>query len=71
MTQLRMEDERTCETLGMVVNVVPEFVEWKRPLSVETQTSPVMLGWTAIFTGEVDEPRVPTAVKVLPMVVER
>lgn len=55
----------------MAVNDVPLFVEWKSPLSVDTQTSPVTPGLTTILTGDVDEPNDPFTVKVLPVSVER
>lgn len=47
-------------------NVAPVSVEWNRPLSVETQTSPVTAGLTTILTGAVDEPSVPFTLKVDP-----
>jgi hypothetical protein len=57
--------------LGIAVNTAPKFVEWKRPLSVETQTSPVTLGLTTILTGEVDELRLPTTAKLFAPSVDR
>lgn len=52
------------------VNVFPEFTEWKRPLSVETQTSPVTDGLTTILKGEVEDPKLPATVKVTPLFTE-
>ena len=43
--------------LDTVVKLAPESVEWKSPLSVETQTSPEIFGFTTTLTGDVDEPR--------------
>jgi len=53
------------------VKVVPESVEWKMPLSAETQTSPAVLGFAAISNGEVELPSDPTTVNVAPLLVER
>jgi hypothetical protein len=55
----------------MAVNEVPEFVEWKSPVSVDTHTSPLTLGLTMTFAGEEEEPRVAFAAKVFPPSVER
>jgi len=55
----------------IVENEVPEFVEWKRPLSVETHTSPVKPGLTTTLTGEVEEPRLPFAANVFPPSVDK
>lgn len=51
----------------IALKLAPEFVEWNSPLSVDTQTSPDVLGLTAILTGEVEEARLPAVVEnVLP-----
>jgi hypothetical protein len=58
-------------TLEIAVNVAPKLVEWKRPLSVDTQRSPEVLRFTTILTGAVELPREPVvAVKVTPLLVE-
>lgn len=36
------------------------------PLSVETHTSPLMLGWTMTLAGAVEDPSVDTEAKVFP-----
>ena len=56
--------EHACLMIGIEVKLAPELVEWKRPLSVETHTSPVTSGFTTILTGEYDDPRVPTGANV-------
>jgi hypothetical protein len=57
----------TWETPEIAVKPVPAFVVWKRPLSDETHTSPVIDGFTTTLTGDVMGPRVPAvALKVLP-----
>lgn len=54
------------------VKLAPEFVVWKRPLSVDTQISPEILGLTTTLTGEVDELKLLAAVEnVFPPSVER
>lgn len=55
----------------IAVKVVPLFVEWNRPLSELTHTSPVTLGWTTILTGAVEPPRVEMAVNDFPILVDR
>lgn len=55
----------------IAVNVVPEFTEWNRPASVDTQTSPVMLGLTTTLKGAVEDPSEPLAAKVTPPFVDR
>jgi len=54
-----------------VVKELPKLVEWKIPLSVETQTSPATLGFTTIFAGEVEDPSEDLTLKVLPPSTER
>ena len=49
----------------------PEFVEWKIPVLVDTQTSPVILGWTTILLGVAVEPSVAVEANVFPPSVER
>lgn len=62
---------QACVTPLMAEKDAPLFVEWKRPLSVETHTSPVTVGCTTIFRGLVEEPKVPCAVKVAPVSLDR
>lgn len=42
---------QACVIPEIAVKEVPLFVEWNRPLSVETQTSPVTEGFTAMSKG--------------------
>ena len=52
------------ETPEMAVKLAPLSVEWNKPLSVETQTSPVTFGLTMTRKGDVDEPREPAVENV-------
>ena len=54
----------------MALKVAPKLVEWKRPMSVETQTSPATVGWTAILYGEEELTRFPPLENVLPASLE-
>ena len=53
------------------MKVLPEFVVWNNPLSVDTQISPVTPGLTMTLNGEVDDPRVEVAANVLPPSVDK
>ena len=60
-----------CTGPDILVKLVPEFVVWKIPASVETQTSPVTPGLTTTFAGAFDVPSaVADFVKVLPPLIE-
>lgn len=58
------------ETPEIAVKVEPVLVEWKRPWSEETQISPVTVGFTTIFTGAVEAPKVLVTAKVFPPLTE-
>ena len=58
-------------TPDRAVKEEPEFVEWKIPVLVDTQTSPVILGWTTILLGVAVEPSVAVEANVFPPSVER
>jgi len=56
---------------GIAVNEDPKFVEWNKPVSVDTHTSPLTVGLTITLKGAVEEPRVDFVVNVCPPFVDR
>lgn len=60
-----------CVTPEIALNLVPLLIEWNNPVSVETHTSPVMLGLTTTLTGDVEAPKVPTTVNEEPELVDK
>ena len=58
------------QPLPIFVKVLPWSVEWKRPVSVDAQTSPATEGWTRIAFTVVLEPKVAVLLKVEPVLLE-
>jgi len=59
------------EIPGIAVNEVPKLVEWNKPVSVETHTSPLTWGLTMTLAGTLEEPRADFTANVFPPSVER